>query len=76
MAFQCNIDRRGRVARLIYGILVTALGVVLLFTWALGSGSVIRWAVGVSLVIAGLFAVFEATVGWCAVRAMGIKTPI
>lgn len=76
MAFTCNIDRRGRVARLIYGILLTALGVLLLFTWALGSGSVIRWAATVSLVVAGLFAVFEATVGWCAVRAMGFKTPI
>ena len=76
MAFKCNIDRRGRLARLIYGILATVLGVVLLFTWALGSGSVIRWAVSVSLVVAGVFAVFEATVGWCAVRAIGIKTPI
>jgi hypothetical protein len=76
MAFRCNIDRRGRLARLIYGLFVTALGILLVFTWALGSGSLMRWVACVALVVAGLFAVFEAKVGWCAVRAMGFKTPM
>jgi hypothetical protein len=76
MAFTCNINRRGRLARLIYGILLAALGVILVVTWAIGSGSVIRWAACIALILAGLFSIFEATVGWCAVRAMGFKTPM
>ena len=76
MAFTCNINRRGRLARLTYGILITALGITLVFGWAIGSGSIVRWAVCVALVLSGLFAIFEASIGWCAVRAIGLKTPL
>jgi len=76
MAFTCNINRRGRLARLIYGVLVIGLGMLLVLTWAAGSGSVLRWAVCVAVVVAGAFAVFESFVGWCAMRAMGFKTPL
>ena len=76
MGLTCNINRRGRLARLIFGAVLAALGVFLIFAWAIGSGSVGRWATCVSIVVAGLFSVFEATVGWCAVRAMGLKTPM
>jgi len=27
-------------------------------------------------VLGGAFAIFEARAGWCALRAMGIKTPL
>jgi hypothetical protein len=76
MAFSCNIDRRGRLARLIYGIVIAAIGVFLIFTWAVGSGSAVRWVVCVALVLSGAFAVFEAMIGWCVVRAMGFRTPM
>jgi hypothetical protein len=34
------------------------------------------WVVGGLLVAGGLFAWFEARRGWCAVRALGFKTPV
>jgi hypothetical protein len=76
MAFRCNIDRRGRLARLIYGIAVAAVALYLTFKWAIGAGSLFRWVVCLAVMFAGAFAIFEAIVGWCAVRAMGVRTPI
>ena len=76
MGLSCNIDRRGRLARLIYGIIVALLGVVLVVLWARDSESVVRWAVSVAVILAGLFAVFEAGAGWCVMRAMGFRTPL
>ena len=76
MALQCNIDSRGRAARLIYGVVAVIAGVVTAAAWALPSGTVLAWVVTVSLLVAGAFGIFEARAGWCAVRAMGFKTPI
>jgi uncharacterized membrane protein HdeD (DUF308 family) len=76
MPLQCNIDAKGKVVRLIYGVVFLIAGVILLLTWALGSGSVLAWIVSVALVIGGAFAIFESRAGWCAVRAMGFKTPL
>lgn len=76
MPLRCNIDARGKLARLIWGLLLLTLGIVLLFTWALRAGSIIAWVVTVGCAAGGAFAIFEARAGWCVVRAMGIKTPI
>jgi hypothetical protein len=76
VALACNIDKRGRIARLIYGVVLVATAVVLAFTWAMHTTSVIRWVVVVSCAVAGGFGIFEARKGWCAVRAMGFKTPM
>jgi hypothetical protein len=76
MALRCNITRRGRLARLTYGIIVAAFGVFLTFSWGIGSASVLRWAICIAAVLAGAFAVFEAMIGWCVMRAMGFRTPM
>ena len=76
MPLTCNIDSRGKRARLIYGILMLLLGGALIVLWAAGSGSVLRWTLGVACVIAGAFGVFEARAGRCVMRAMGFKTPM
>lgn len=76
MALTCNIDSRGRVARLIYGILLIALGIALVAFWAWPQGQVWKWVVAVACVAGGAFAMFEARAGWCVVRAMGFKTPM
>jgi len=76
MALQCNIDSRGRVARLLYGILMLLAAVVAALVWAVPSGSGWAWVVTVVLAVAGVFGIFEARAGWCVVRAMGFKTPI
>jgi uncharacterized membrane protein HdeD (DUF308 family) len=74
MALQCNIDSRGKAARLIWGVLLLIVGVVLLFVLALPSSSVWAWVVTIFCLAGGAFAVFEARAGWCVVRAMGFKT--
>jgi len=69
----CNIDRRGRRIRAFMG----ALLVLIVGVWfALAPGA--PWAVHLlqaALALGGAFAVFEGLVGWCAIRAMGVKTP-
>lgn len=76
MALQCNINSRGRLARLIYGILLLLLGIALAFFWAWPEGHAWRWAIAIACMLGGAFAMFEARAGWCVVRAMGIKTPM
>jgi hypothetical protein len=73
---ECNIDSRGRVARLVYGIVLIVAGVVAAALWAWPRGGAVPWVVSVALVVGGAFAVFEARAGWCVMRAMGFKTPI
>lgn len=76
MVLTCNIDRKGRLARLICGILVLVLGIVLAVVWALPSASWLAWTIVVLAVVNGLFQIFEAWKGWCVMRAMGFKTPM
>jgi hypothetical protein len=64
--FQRNLDYRGRMARGVIGSLCLIAGIIV-------AGDV-EWWVGLILVAAGLFALFEAIRGWCLVRACGIKT--
>lgn len=63
--FQPNINRNGRVARAIIGLLCLMIGIIV-------SSQVERWA-GLILIVAGLFALFEALSKWCILRACGIK---
>jgi hypothetical protein len=72
---KCNIDRRGRAVRIVMGAIVTAAGVALL-VMPLAGPTWLRWALPVSLLALGLFQVFEGAVGWCALRAMGVKTRV
>ena len=76
MGLTCNIDSKGKLARLIYGIVLVVVGVVMMLAWARGSGSAVRWGVSAAVVVGGAFAVFEARAGWCVMRAMGFKTPM
>ncbi|MSQ90947.1 MAG: DUF2892 domain-containing protein [Phycisphaerales bacterium] len=77
MAIQCNIDQRGKVARLIAGALIEGIGwtvLVLRFIDILSGDW--PWFVGGATVVLGLFLVLEGIIGWCIARAMGINTPI
>jgi hypothetical protein len=76
-SMQCNIDARGKRLRLINGIVTVAVGLVLLFTWALpAAAGWLPWAVTVGVLASGAFMIWQARAGWCVVRAMGFKTPI
>jgi hypothetical protein len=63
--FAPNLERRGRIARGVGGGILLAGGILTAFA--------IWWA-GLLLAISGIFALYEATRGWCLLRACGIKT--
>ena len=74
---ECNIDARGKAARLMSGLVSVAAGLVLalLMMFDVVSGQAVTFAAGAAM-LGGAFAIFEARAGWCALRAMGIKTPL
>ena len=76
MPLTCNINSRGKLARLIYGIILVAIGIAMIFLWAFPGGGILGWIISVACVLSGAFSIFEARAGWCVVRAMGFKTPI
>ncbi len=64
---QCNIDSKGRWFRGINSlILIASAGLVWWMAWPL-------W-IAIVLGAIGLFCGYEALKGWCALRALGIKT--
>ena len=65
--FQPNIKRQGRIARGVIGTLCLIAGIITV--------DYTLW-LGLVLVAAGLFAIYEALSGWCLARACGIKTKI
>lgn len=69
---QCNIDNRGRRVRLAAGVVAIAAAA---FVLILAPGGWFAWVVAVGLVLGGAFSIFEARKGWCAMRAMGLRTP-
>lgn len=76
MPLQCNIDAKGKVVRLIYGLLLILVAIGLAVFWAIPSGGAVAWIVVIAIFLGGAFAIFEARAGWCVVRAMGFKTPM
>jgi hypothetical protein len=76
MALTCNIDRRGKIARLIYGIVLIVAAVAISVFWAIPSGGWLGWTIAAILFASGVFSIFEARKGWCAVRAIGFRTPM
>ena len=73
MALQCNIDQRGRTFRVVTGAIIDGIGTALIVAGFM-KGNWYLLAGGIALSLAGTFAIFEGAAGWCALRAMGIKT--
>jgi hypothetical protein len=73
MKWACNIDARGRKARLITGAIVDLCGAAGIIAGVLRDSTSVL-IVGIFLFMAGSFMIFEGARGWCALRAMGIKT--
>jgi hypothetical protein len=73
MKFECNIKRTGRIVRIAIGILLL-LDSFLLWWYQLPSDRVFSRVLQLLPGAAGLFSVFEGVAGWCAIRAMGIRT--
>jgi predicted Na+-dependent transporter len=76
MALQCNIDSRGKRARLISGVVMLIIALIVAGAWAWPARSELGWAVAIVLLTVGAFTIFEAWAGWCALRAMGVKTRV
>ncbi len=77
MVFECNIDARGKAFRLRIGIITVAIGLSIL--GILFSGIVdiaYAWILPFGIIAGGLFAIFEARMGWCLVRALGFRTSL
>ena len=49
MPLTCNIDAKGKAARLVWGILMLVAAAVVAAAWAAGSGSWVPWAVAAAL---------------------------
>ena len=70
-----NIDGRGRAVRARGGWILLSVAVLVAVLWP-RPWSVGGWVAVLSPAAGGLFMLFEARKGWCAVRACGIKTPL
>ena len=62
-----NIDNKGRVARGGMAVVFLLFGVCLIPEAAVFAAI---------FILIGLFCAFEAWIGWCAVRACGVDTPL
>lgn len=76
MPLKCNINAAGKRTRLLNGIFALVLAIGAAAFWAWPSGSKLAWGIVILLAMVGGFCIFEARAGWCALRAMGIKTRI
>lgn len=65
----CNIGRGGRILRLIISLILFAAGF-----WLVFYQDSAFWGTG--LLAVGVFVLFEAARGWCALRSLGINTPL
>lgn len=76
-SMECNIDARGKAVRMIGGIFSLFVGITVGILFGMDIFSTSQWlSFAVILIVTGCFAIFESRAGWCAVRAMGFKTPI
>jgi len=77
VCMQCNIDARGRRARIVGGLVCCGVG-MLLGGIAYFRFEILSWlgVIAGILLAGGVFQIFEGIMGWCAARAVGIKTRI
>lgn len=76
MALVCNIDARGKAVRLRIGIVLGCVGLGALALCFFARPPTWGWSLAALCIAAAAFTLFEARAGWCAVRALGLKTPL
>jgi predicted lysophospholipase L1 biosynthesis ABC-type transport system permease subunit len=74
MALMRNIGSGGRWIRALAGVLCL-LAAFFLLLWVWPDTAAWHWLVAAGLLLAGVFQIIEGAIGWCALRAMGRKTP-
>jgi hypothetical protein len=72
---QCNIGTIGRRVRVFSGLTFCVVALILATIGFLRAG-IISWIgiIAAAILAIGIFQIFEGVIGWCAVRALGIKT--
>jgi hypothetical protein len=75
-AMQCNIDKRGQIARFWGGLLFIVAGIALGMLTSFTTWPAWLYLLAALLTASGAFMLFEARTKWCAARAMGFRTPI
>lgn len=63
--FAKNLEREGRIVRGVTGLVLLVAG-LLLFK--------LHWIAAVATLASSAFVLFEASRGWCVMRACGVKT--
>lgn len=77
MAFECNIDARGKAVRLKLGIRLIIISIILAaLTFFQIIPTSLGWVLAGGSFAGGAFTIWESRMGWCVVRAMGFKTKI
>ena len=73
MKFQCNIGKGGRLFRIIVG-LILIVDAYLLYRFEAPGPGLLSTLFQLAIALFGAFCVFEGVVGWCAFRALGMRT--
>jgi hypothetical protein len=73
---QCNIDKRGQNVRMAMGIFSIVVAVILFVLTFFQGWSPWLYLVAAFALLGGAFAIFESRKKWCALRAMGVRTPV
>ena len=77
MAFECNIDARGKAVRLKLGIRLIIISIILAaLTFFHIIPTSLGWVLAGGSFAGGAFTIWESRIGWCVFRAMGFKTKI
>jgi hypothetical protein len=77
MAFECNIDARGKAVRMKLGIRLVIISLILAtLTYIEIIPTTFGWLTTAASLGGGVFTIWESRKGWCAIRAMGFKTKI
>jgi hypothetical protein len=74
VALACNINRRGRGLRIVSGAIFVVGAIV--FPLAEWPPAWWGWVIAAVLLLIGIFHIVEGAIGWCAMRAMGFRTPV
>jgi hypothetical protein len=72
----CNIDAKGKAVRLIGGFITLLIAILLAVIILVGGLAPVWWWAVVGTLSGAAFQLYEGWSGWCALRAMGFKTPI
>ncbi len=72
----CNIDQRGKKFRIVLGAFIESIGLILGVLWFMDIAP--AWTVWIAgaVWLLGISVIIEAFLGWCTLRALGLKTPV